>query len=400
MSTTGYDYVAVDRQGHKVRGTLRGASEAQVLKQITAQGLTPLRIRPERQNRIGSRRIRRQDIAQFTYQLAVLINARVPIGEGIRSIAEQEQPGRFRDMLTQMAIRIESGDRIAQAMAEHEHVLGPVYVQTVHAAEQSGNLVKVLEYLSDMTERQQEMRQQVRGALMYPACVMVVLTLATTFLVAFVVPKFAAMFQSRGIELPIFTRAVMTLGQGIQLGWPLILLALVGGVWGLRHSWRKPSGRRFIERALHQVPYLGKVLTGIAVARFARVFGVSLSSGLPLLDALGMAGRASGAAMLLTDVDRLIDQVRTGSRMSGALGMVQYMPPFAKRMLISGEESAELPKMCGVIARHYERETSVLTKNVSTAIEPVLIVLIAAMVLAIALAIFLPMWNMVQVMER
>jgi type II secretory pathway component PulF len=251
-----------------------------------------------------------------------------------------------------------------------------------------------------MTERQMEMRQQVRGALMYPACVLGVLALAVVFLVGFVVPKFAKMFISRGIDLPIFTKLLMWLGDSMQSFWWLYLAVVVGAFFGIRRAWKRPRSRRAIERGFDRVPILRAILKGVAVARFARVFGLSLGAGISLLDALGMAARASGSSGLHSDIERAIEQVRVGGRMSGALAMGQYLPPFAKRMLSSGEESAEIPRMCGVIARHYERETSALAKNLSTVLEPVMIVLIAGVVLVIALAIFLPMWNMVQVMQH
>lgn len=400
MNQIAFQYLAIDRRGQKVRGIVRAAAETEAMRQLSAQNLTPVTIKRARVRNKGSKRVRNQDVAQFTYQLSVLINARIPIGEGIRSIAEQEPASKFRDMLVSMAAKIESGDRIAIAMAEHEQVLGSVYVQTIHAAEQSGSLVKVLEYLSEMTEKQHEMRSQVRGALMYPACVVGVLLLGVTFLIAFVVPKFARMFQARGIDLPIFTKVLMHLGESVQGYWWAYLIVITGTIVGFRTAMKNPRGRRRIEAGLHRVPYLKRILVGLAVSRFARVFGLCLSSGISLLDGLKMAGRSAGGAALQADVERIADQVRSGSKMGTALAMCSALPPFAKRMLISGEESAELPRMCGVISRQYERETSALVKNVATVIEPVLIVLIAVVVLIVALAIFLPMWNMVQLMER
>lgn len=399
MSSTSYEYVAFDRHGLRVRGVARGQTQADVVRQIAAGGLTPVRVRRARILRRRGR-IGQQEIAQFTLQLATLVNARVPIGEGLRSIAEQEPDGALREMVLRIAGRIEAGERIAVAMGEHERVLGPVYIQTVDAAERSGNLVKVLEYLSELTERQSEMRQQVRGALAYPACVVGVLVVAVLFLVGFVVPKFARMFAERGVELPIFTRVLMSAGELLQSFWWLVAVLAVASGLVLRRAWSAPRGRAFIERVLLRVPILSQLLRGLAVARLTRVLGLCIGSGIPLLDALSMSSRAAGSPALGADVDRMADQVRRGSRMSGAMATAESLPAFAKRMLASGEESAELPRMCGLIARHYERQTASLTKNLSTAIEPVLIVAIAGVVLVIALAIFLPMWNMVTLMER
>ncbi|MEX2219214.1 MAG: type II secretion system F family protein [Phycisphaerales bacterium] len=397
MSTFSFSYTAVDRKGEKCSGVARGASEVDAFRQITAAGLTPVKIRQVR-TRSKSRGVGLKDVAHFTYQLSVLISARVPIGDGMKSIGEQEPPGKFRDVIFQIAAKIEAGGRIAEAMAEHTDVFGDLYIQTVRAAEETGNMVKVLEYLSDMLERTLETRQQVRSALMYPMCVVGTLMLAVTFLIGFVIPKFAKMFQEKNVELPIFTKLLMWFGQSMQAYWYVYLILLFGAVVGVRKAWRTEKGRWMIEDWLHKVPVLKDIMIGVAVARFSRVFGLCLNSGLGLIDALHMAGRASARARLIRDTDRMIEQVRAGGRISSVLVACQYIPPFAKRMLTSGEESAELTKMCSVIARHYERDTAALTKNISTIIEPVMIVLIAGVVLIVALAIFLPMWNMVNLM--
>ncbi len=401
MSTTlSFEYTAIDKRGAKCRGVAKAATEVDAYRQIAAAGLTPVKIKAATARRLGKRRtVRSKDVAHFTYQLSVLISARVPIGESLRGIAEQESPGKFRDVIFDIAKRIEAGGRIADAMEEHVAVFGPLYVSTVRAAEQSGNMVKVLEYLSEMLERNIEMKQAVRSALMYPICVISVLCLACFFLVGFVIPKFAKMFATKGVELPIFTKILMTVGISIQNFWYLYLVVLVGGVFAIRVAWKRPRGRWVIEGLLHKIPYLKDILTGLAVSRFARVFGLCLNSGLGLIDSLHMAGKASARPMLMKDADRLVDQVRTGGRISVALIACEYITPFAKRMLTSGEESAELTRMCAIIARQYERDTTTLTKNIATVIEPVLIVLIAAVVLVVALAIFLPMWDMVKLMS-
>jgi general secretion pathway protein F len=401
MSTTlSFQYTALDRRGAKCRGVARAATEADAYRQVSAAGLTPVKLQAVRARAMGRRRsVRAKEVAHFTYQLSVLISARVPIGEGLRSIAEQEAPGKFRDVIMRLAVRIESGSRIADALSEHRRIFGDLYIETVRAAEQTGNLIKVLEYLSDMLERNIEARQQVRSALMYPICVVSVLSLATFFLVGWVVPRFARMYAQKSIELPFFTKALMAVGWSIQHFWYAYIAAAVGVFVAIRAAWRRPAGRWKIEKFLHRIPAIRSLLVGMSVARFARVFGLCLNSGLGLIEALSMASKASGRPMLMRDVDRMVDQVRTGGRISTVLVVCEYMPPFAKRMLTSGEESAELTRMCAVISRHYERDTAALTKNLATVIEPVLIVLIALVVLMVALAIFLPMWNMVKLLS-
>lgn len=400
-----FEYRALDAQGRRQRGHVSAANDHDAFGKVTAMGLTPLVLHPTNggggARAVGramgrSTRVRTRDLAHFTYQLSVLVGSRIPLSEGLRSIAEQETRSGLRDLIADVARRVESGEQVAQALAAHQDAFGEVYVETIRAAEKSGNLPRVLEHLTDTLERGQEMTRQVRGAMMYPACVLAVLGLAVFFLVGFVVPKFARMFEQRNTPLPGFTRALMHFGVSVQNYWWAYGLAVVAIVFAVRWTWSRPAGAATIESILARVPHVGAILQGLALARFSRVLGLSLSSGLGLLDSLELSGAASGRPMLRRDAERMSQSVRRGGHLAESLPDCRSMTPFARRMLTAGEQSAELPRMCTIIARHYERETSQLVKNLSTVIEPVLIVLIAGVVLVVALAIFLPMWDMVK----
>jgi len=400
MSALTFEYRGIDRSGAKRDGVTQAETKVEAYRKVQAMGLTPLMVRKAAETRgwgFGRRaRIRNKDLAHFTYQLGVFVSSQIPLGQGLQTIAEQEPEGRFKFIVTDIARRIDSGEQLAQAMEAHRADLGGVYIQTVRAAERTGSLSKVLDHLSDMLERGQETVQMVRGALMYPMCIVGALSLALLFLIGFVVPRFAGMFEQRGIELPVFTQALMLFGQSIQHYWWVYLLVIVGAVLGVRRAWATPGGRLLIDRALHRVPYLNRILVGLGVSRFARVLGVSLAAGLGLIESLELAAGASGRPSLAADVQRMAERVRNGSRLCDALTDCGYLPGFARRMLAAGEQSGQVPRMSEVVARHYDRETAHLTKNLGTVIEPVLIVAIAGVVLVVALAIFMPMWDMVK----
>ena len=397
MSATNFEYVAVDRAGAKRRGVATAISKAEAYRKVAGLGLTPLTIRPvgvKLSTRFGSSRIKSKDLSNFTYQLGVLVSARIPISEGLVSIAQQERDAKFKALLMDLAKRIQAGEQLAVAMEVHKEALGEVYVETIRAAERSGNLPKVLEHLSDMLEKGQEQTRMVRSAMMYPICVVTVLALAVLFMCGFVVPRFAKMFQSKQLKLPLFTEILMGFGNSLQNFWWAYLIGGFAAVVGTRMMWTRPNGRALIDRAAHKVPYLNSILIGSTISRFARIFALSLQSGLGLIDSLELAGKAAGRPMLSMDVQKMVSQVRSGGRLMEVLVACKYLTPFTKRMLTAGEQSAEIPKMCTVVSKHYDRETSHLTKNLSTVIEPVLIVAIAGVVLLIALAIFIPMWDM------
>ncbi len=402
MSALLFEYRAVDRAGRPHRGSETAPSEIDAYRQVSARGLIPVSIRRRGSGGgsfLSSGRFRSKDVAHLTAQLAVLVGARIPLSDGLLSISEQEPNRRFAGVIRDLAARVEAGTPLADAMAAQGNAFGDVYIETIRAAEKSGNLPKVLEQVSEMLERGEETAQQVKSALAYPVCVVFVLLLGMTFLMGFVVPKFGAMYASRGVELPALTQLLVTLGDSLQRWWFVHLGAVVGGALGVRQAWRSPTGRIALDRFMHRVPGLREVLVGLAMGRFARVLGVSLGSGLGLIESLELAGRAAGRPTLLADVERMGEQVRVGGRLSEVLAGCGYIPPFGKRMLAAGENAGELPKMCGLIARHYDRETMHLSKQLTTAIEPIMVVLIAGALLVVALAIFLPMWNMASLIK-
>jgi type II secretory pathway component PulF len=400
MSAIAYEYRAVDRVGRERRGVARATDREGAYRQVVSLGLTPTSLKAAdagRTRRAG--RVSAGELAQFTQELGVFIEARIPLSEALATIAEQETNDRFRRVLTGVASRVQSGRQLSEAMEEHRGVFGDVYLASIRAAELSGTMSRILGLLSEMLERTDEVRRQVRSALLYPAIVVGTLTLAVTFLVTFVVPRFAVMFRARGIDLPLLTRGLMAVGEFARgWWWALIPGACVLGV-AARAALRRPAVRAVADRALHRVPVLGELLRGLALARFARVLGVCLSSGIGLIEALVMSGRASGRSLLEADAARMADQVRAGGRLGDVLGACGYVPVFARRMLAAGEQSGEMPRMCETVARQYERQARSLSKNLGTVIEPVLVVLIAGVVLVVALAVFLPMWDMVKLMQ-
>ncbi len=392
-----FQYKAINAEGRIRKGALSALNRAEAYRKIVASGLRPVHLAAARGRGgiLGRKsRVSIKDLSHLTYQLSVLIDARVPIADSLRSIAEQESNDRLRAVISEIAGRIESGESITGAFTPHRDIFGNVYIATLRSAEVSGNLSPVLAHLADMLDQQYEMGKNIKGALMYPLCVVGALSLAVSFLVVFVVPKFARMFEARGIDLPLLTKVMLLVGQGVQSYWYIILIALgIAGMF-LRRLWQREETRWRVDGWLHRVPHLKALLIGTAVGRFSHVFGLSLRSGLSLIDALDLAGASSGRPLLRKDAERMRRQVNQGGRLTDVLQTCEYFPGFARRMVIAGEEAGELPRMCQIVARHYDREVAHLARNIATVIEPIMIVGLAGIVLIVALAIFLPMWNM------
>jgi type II secretory pathway component PulF len=246
-----------------------------------------------------------------------------------------------------------------------------------------------------MLEEQDEMNRLVRSAMAYPVMVVIALSTAILILLTFVVPKFAGMFEQRGVDLPVLTQILITIGQSFRSFWWAYLLTTAASVFTFNRLWRDPNFRTRIDKYLARVPYLSRLLRALALTRFANVFGLSLSSGIGLLDSLEMGGRASARPVLIEDVDVLMEQVKRGGKLSEVLRSCKYITPFVRQLLSAGEESAEMSRMCKIISTHYARESPHLAKNAATIVEPILIAGLTVIVLVVALAIFIPMWDMV-----
>lgn len=401
-----FRYQAVNTEGKPIKGTIEAPTEQQAYRQLIAQRLTPTQLKPitahGKSHRTSAvkrhrKRIKPEDIASITHQLSVLVHARIPLVEALQTIADHEPSRRLATILSEVARQVGAGRSLTESLQPHRKVFGDVYIQTVSAAETSGNLITILAKLSEATEEEAELRQAVKAALIYPVSVVVALSLAMFFLVTFVVPRFGRMFEARGVELPILTQAMLTLGESIHTFWwlyagLLLILATIA-----IHFRSTSQGRDISDRILHRVPFVNTVLRALAVSRFANILGLSLSSGVGLIESLEVGGRAAGRPMLMNDVRHLTDSVRSGQQLSTALDSCAYLPGFAKQLMRAGESAAELPAMCQVIAHHFAKQTRDLTKNTAKVVEPVLIAGLTGLVLLVALAVFLPMWDMVVV---
>ena len=393
MTLLAFQYQAIDGTGSKSKGVVQARDRDEALRQLTTAGLRPIRL-AARRGRGRNRRVTTNDLARFTYQFATLMRARIPIVEGLRSLAEQEQKDRFREVLIDVSRQIEVGGTLVEALNPHRWLFGEVYVETIRAAEHSGNIVEVLDHLAEMLEQQAEMRANVKSALIYPICVIVALALALCFLMTFVVPRFATMFASRGIDLPFATRLIIGISNVITGYWYVLLAIIVSSIWYIRRMLRDRNGRRQLDSLAHYVPVLRTILRGLAISRFISVLGISLRSGISLIDAIDMSGRACGRPLLEIEASKLKNHINVGGRLSDVIFTCQYLPAFTQRMMAAGEEAGELPKMCEIITGDLDREVTRLTGSVTTIIEPILVVGLAGVVLVIALAIFLPMWSM------
>jgi type II secretory pathway component PulF len=393
-----FKYKAIDASGQTVRGTIRALDEQDAYRRMSATGLTPLTVKvvKDRGPAFSWQQVKTADIVALTRELSVLVEARVPLDRGLVSIAEGDGKAALNSMILDIAAMIEAGQPMTKALEKYRSTFGDVYIETVRAAEKSGSLVAVMAHLAELLERQLETQQQLKRAMAYPIIVLSVIFIAVTVIIVFVVPKFGAIFESQGAQLPITTRVVQAIGDSVRAYWYLYAGAIISTIVTLMVMWKNSQGRLILETFLTKVPYVSKVIIAVTTGRFARVLCIGLQSGLDVIEALQMGGRATGRPVFINDCASMVDRLRQGENLADVLKATRYLPSFARRMMGAGKDASDLARSCDVVARHYDREASHLTKNVNTVIEPIMTVAMAGIVLLVALSVFLPMWGMVR----
>jgi type II secretory pathway component PulF len=388
----------MDTAGQTVKGMIHALDDQDAYRRLAATGLTPLGVKlvKEKGPTFSFQRVKTADIVALTRELSVLVEARIPLDRGLVSIAEGDGKPAMNQMILDIAAMIEAGQPMTAALEKYRDTFGDVYIETVRAAERSGSLVAVMAHLAELLERQMETQQQLRRAMTYPAIVLSVIFIAVTVIIVFVVPKFGAIFESQGAQLPITTRVVQGIGDSVRAYWYLYAGVLIGGFVTLITMWKNAGGRLMLETFMARLPYVGRVIISVTTGRFARVLCIGLQSGLDVIEALQMAGRATGRPVFVNDCEAMVERLRQGENLADVLRATRYLPSFARRMMGAGKDASDLARSCDIVARHYDREAGHLTKNVNTVIEPIMTVAMAGIVLLVALSVFLPMWGMVR----
>lgn len=399
MGATTFRYRAIDENGARRSGKLEAVSEQNALQILSGRGLTPLALKESSASvfRFRARRVSPLEVATLTREMSVLVEASIPIGRGLLSIAEHEKNPMLRDMVTDIATMIESGEKITVAFSKYTKVFGDVYIETLRSAEKTGQIGPVAAHLADMLERNIETSQQIRRALAYPVIVICFVLLALSVIVIFVVPKFATIFEANGVDLPLTTRIIRAAGGSLTRCWWAYLGGALTGLLLFRRAWANRAGRRRIEKFLHALPYIGKMFTAVTAARFSRVMSIGLESGIEVIEAIEIAGGATGRPVFQDECVRMCDRMRSGESLPDVINRAAGLPNFARRLFGSGKDSRELARAGKIIARHYDRQSDHLAKNINTIIEPMITIAMAGIVLLVALSVFLPMWQMISI---
>jgi type IV pilus assembly protein PilC len=356
----------------------------------------PSRIRRRRLR--SGRRIRSKDIALFTRQLATMMKAGVPLLQAFDIVGRGNANPNVARLLDDIRADVETGTSLNAAFRKHPRHFDRLYCNLVEAGESAGILEDLLDRLATYMEKTEAIKSRIRSALMYPASVVIVAFLVVSVIMIFVIPAFKEVFTSFGADLPGPTLAVIAMSEFFVAYWWLIFGALAGGIYAFVQAWRRSARvQALVDRLLLGLPLFGPLVRKSVVARWARTLSTMFAAGVPLVEALDSVGGASGNAVYARATERIQQEVATGTSLTVAMTNAGVFPSMVLQMCAIGEESGSIDHMLGKAADFYETEVNDMVAGISSLMEPVIIVVLGAIIGGIVVSMYLPIFRLGQV---
>jgi len=395
-----YQYQALKKNGQTNKGVLEADSERHARQLLREQGLVPTQIHALNQQRHsgskGKGKVSAADLALLSRQLATLLAAGIPVEESLRGVSEQTEKNKVRELIIGVRAKVLEGYGLAQAMAQYPQAFPELYRATVGSGEQTGHLDLVLEKLADYTENQQTTKQKVQQALIYPVIMILVSTAIISFLLTFVVPKIIEVFTSSGQTLPPMTELLIRLSHFIKDYGLYTLIAIICIIAGFKKSLDNIKIKMAWHRLLLKLPVISYLTKTINVARYIHTFGILFAAGVSVLETMRVSASLVTNLVMRQAFDIAALRVREGSGINEALKETRYISPMAIHLIASGEKSGQLSNMMERAANHLDNEVKRLIDTSLTLLEPLVILLMGAVVLFIVLATLLPIFSMEQ----
>jgi type IV pilus assembly protein PilC len=335
-------------------------------------------------------------LAIFTRQFSVMIDAGLPLVQCLEILGTQEEDKRFAATILATRGDVESGASLAEAMRKHPKTFDPLFTNMISAGEAGGILDTILKRLATYIEKNVKLKSQVKSAMIYPVAIIMIAVVVVTVILWKVIPTFASLFAGLGAELPMPTRVVIAMSNGLVLFMPYIIATIVAMVFGFRAYYASTSGRRVVDGVMLKLPILGMLLRKIAVARFCRTLSTLLSSGVSILEALDITARTAGNTVVEASVLTTRKSIERGETIAQPLRETAVFPPMVVQMIGVGEATGALDTMLSKIADFYEEEVDIAVAGLLTLLEPIMIAVLGGVVGGIVIAMYMPIFSLIE----
>lgn len=400
-----YSYTAKDKAGKLQQGSLSAQSRQAAASQIIEKGLVPVVINEQKNKfsikniHILHRKVPLMEKVVFARQFSTMINAGVPIAKAMAILERQTNNGVMKDVVGELVHKVEGGSALSAALAEYPKVFSPIFINMVKAGELGGTLDKTLARLADQLENDQEVISKVRGAMIYPGVILFIMIGAFIFLMLVIIPQLKTIFEDLGAKLPLATRIMIGISSFLTRYFILVTIFNIGLFFAWQKIYKQPNIKQTVHGMILKLPILGNIIIKVNVARFARTMSSLLTSGVAVLDALQVVRDSLGNVTFKKDVETIAAAVKNGSSVSTPMKKSKVFPALVPQMMAVGEETGTLDEILAKVADFYEKEVSNIVANLSSIIEPLLMVIIGAFVGLIVVAIFTPIISLPQYIQ-
>jgi len=401
MST--FKYVAKNKDSRTVAGKIAADNKTAVIEELRKRefviiSIDEIKEAVAKQKTFRSKKVKADEIVIFSRQLATMVDAGIPIMQGIDALQEQVTHPTFKRVLISIRDDIQHGNSLSAAFAKHPAVFDSLYVNMIKVGETGGVLSKILDRISSYLEKTLRLKRKVQAALIYPIVVVCMAVIITVILLVKVVPTFAGIYASFNRELPAMTQLLITISNILRH----YLLFLVGGivviVVGLKQWHKTPQGALIIDRSVLRLPIFGDLLRKVAISRFSRTLATLIQSGVPILESLEIVGKTIGNRLLELVVEDVKTSVREGESLAAPLSKSGVFPPMVTRMIGIGEKSGQMEKMLLKIAEFYDDQVDAAVDGLTSIIEPLIIGFLGIVIGFIVIALFLPIITITQIL--
>jgi type IV pilus assembly protein PilC len=394
-----FTYTARTPQGELKSATMEAANRDEVIANLRRQRLNVVKVDEQTKKKSSGGGIKMRDIVIFTRQFSTMINSGLPLVQALDILAKQSENKALQEVTRQVVFDVESGQTVADALSKHPKAFTELYVNMVAAGEAGGILDTILLRLATFMEKNDALVRKVKGAMIYPGVIMSVAGIAIVVLLVFVIPVFQKMFEAVGLALPLPTRIVIAMSGFLTSYWWMVL---VGGfilVWSLKKYYASSNGKLVIDRLMLKAPILGDVLRKSAVSRFTRTLGTLISSGVSILDGLEITAKTAGNRVIQDAIMASRASIAGGETIAAPLQKSNVFPPMVISMISVGEQTGGLDEMLSKIADFYDEEVDAAVSGLLSLMEPVMIVFLGVVVGGMVVAMYLPIFDMINAVQ-
>lgn len=393
-----YTYIAIDKTGKRVSGVIEASSETSAHDTLKNRGLKPFKVQKESSLSIGklglgNKKVKLKDMMIFTRQLSTMINAGVPLVRSLATLQAQTENQTFKRHISEVSKDVEGGLSFADALEKHPTVFSPIYVNMVRAGEAGGILDDILKKLAVQQEKDAHIRAKFKGAMTYPIILLSITFLVFMGLMMFVMPRLGKIIKDLGgpdAKLPPITQGMLAISDFMVSKWYILVAVVVIGVPLLKRAISTPNGKRKKDELLMKIPIISDIIKKVAIARFARIFASLMSAGVNVVDSITITSKALNNAVIEAELMEASKAVVNGQQLSVPLANSKILPPIVSQMMAVGEETGQTDEILIKIADFYEEEVDTVVESLSSILEPIMIVVMGAMIGVIAASVIGP----------